>query len=89
MSFVMARPCGTPWAASRVKEDSPLTELGIRQADDVAWLLQQEVAEATSFELQVSPLGRTQETARRVLNMLPMARRDDARLMEVMAGVWE
>lgn len=70
--------------------DSPLTRLGIEQADAVAGLLRAEIAgDAQSFEMQVSPLGRARETAARVQRLLPLARREDARLMEVSVGCWD
>lgn len=71
------------------RKDSPLTKLGVQQADDVAQLLGEQISDVGSFELQFSPLGRTQETARRVLNVLPVASRDDIRLMEVTIGCWD
>ncbi|WP_077960680.1 histidine phosphatase family protein [Ensifer adhaerens] len=72
------------------QKDSPLTQRGIEQADLVAALLSAEIAaEAPAFEMHVSPLGRTCETANRVQRVLPLARREDARLMEVSVGSWD
>ncbi|MBD9623612.1 MULTISPECIES: histidine phosphatase family protein [Ensifer] len=70
--------------------DSPLTRLGVEQADAVANLLRAEIGdEVPSFEMHVSPLGRTRETAERVQRVLPLASREDARLMEVSVGCWD
>ena len=72
------------------QKDSPLTRRGIEQADLVAALLSTEIAGAApAFEMHVSPLGRTRETADRVERVLPLARREDARLMEVSVGAWD
>ena len=71
------------------QQDSPLTETGVRQAEDVGLLLRQHIADAGAFEMQLSPLGRARETARGVLNILPMDSREDSRLMEVTAGCWD
>ena len=72
------------------QKDSPLTRRGIEQADFVAALLHAEIeGDAQAFEMQVSPLGRTCETADRVQRVLPLARREDARLMEVSVGSWD
>lgn len=72
------------------QKDSPLTRCGIEQADFVAALLHAEIeGDAQAFEMQVSPLGRTCETADRVQRVLPLARREDARLMEVSVGSWD
>lgn len=72
------------------QEDSPLTERGMEQADRVAGLLSREIADnVQSFEMHVSPLGRTRETATRVQRVLPLTSREDARLMEVSIGAWD
>ncbi|MBB4234167.1 histidine phosphatase family protein [Rhizobium esperanzae] len=72
------------------QKDSSLTERGIEQADQAAKLLKKEIAGSErSFQLYVSPLGRTQETAARVKRILPLATQLDPRLMEVTTGSWD
>ncbi|AIC31426.1 phosphoglycerate mutase protein (plasmid) [Rhizobium etli bv. mimosae str. IE4771] len=72
------------------QKDSPLTTQGIEQADFVAEVLHCELAgDLRSFEMQVSPLGRTRETACRVQRLLPLVSTEDARLMEVTVGSWD
>lgn len=68
--------------------DSPLTQRGILQADQVAGRLAQEIGGCgTPFEIHVSPLGRARETAARIT--VPFPAREDARLMEVTTGCWD
>ncbi|MGH6808883.1 MAG: histidine phosphatase family protein [Ensifer adhaerens] len=70
--------------------DSPLTARGIEQADCAAELLQKEISGSQqSFQMDVSPLGRTRQTADRLMRVLPLVARDDARLMEVSVGSWD
>ncbi len=70
--------------------DSALTRRGVEQADLMASLLRDEIAETgQSFDLHVSPLGRVRETAERVTRLLPLAPREDVRLMEVTVGSWD
>lgn len=72
------------------QKDSPLTERGIEQADRVAKLLQKEISESRqSFQMHISPLGRTRQTAERVKRVLPLATHEEARLMEVSVGCWD
>ena len=72
------------------QKDSPLTERGIEQADRVAELLQNEILDSQqSFQMDVSPLGRTRQTADRLKRVLPLVTRDEARLMEVSVGSWD
>ena len=72
------------------QKDSPLTKRGIEQADLVAGLLRREIQETEQVvDLHVSPLGRARETADRVQRVLPLARREDDRLMEVSIGSWD
>lgn len=72
------------------QKDSPLTRRGVEQADLVANLLRAEIeGDAQSFDMHVSPLGRTRETAERVRRVLPLKTREDARLMEVSVGAWD
>ncbi len=56
----------------------------------MARLLRKEIAGSEqSFQLHVSPLGRTQETAARIGRVLPLAARPEPRLMEVTIGSWD
>lgn len=72
------------------QKDSPLTPRGILQADRVAARLAQEIgANGIPFEFYVSPLGRAQETAARIMLTVPFPAREDARLMEVTTGCWD
>lgn len=72
------------------QKDSSLTALGVEQADFVASILCHELSQADqSFEMQVSPLGRTRETASRVQRVLSLPSTEDARLMEVTVGSWD
>ncbi|AHG45880.1 phosphoglycerate kinase [Rhizobium leguminosarum bv. trifolii CB782] len=72
------------------QKDSSLTERGIEQAEQAAKLLKKEVAGSEdSFQLHVSPLGRTLETAARVKRILPLVARLEPRLMEVTVGSWD
>ncbi|WCK01074.1 histidine phosphatase family protein [Agrobacterium tumefaciens] len=72
------------------QKDSPLTTLGIEQADFVANVLYHELSvDGQSFEMQVSPLGRTRETASRIRRSLSLPSVEDARLMEVTVGSWD
>ncbi|NEJ18956.1 histidine phosphatase family protein [Rhizobium leguminosarum] len=72
------------------QKDSPLTERGIEQADCVAELLQKEISDSQqSFQMDVSPLGRTRQTADRLKRILPLVTRDEARLIEVSVGSWD
>lgn len=70
--------------------DSPLTECGIQQADRAAELLLKEISgNQQSFRMDISPLGRTRQTADRLLRVLPLVPHDEARLMEVSVGSWD
>lgn len=72
------------------QKDSPLTQLGIKQADSVAGLLHREILDAAhSCEIHISPLGRALETADRIRRVLPLPSRQDTRLMEVSVGSWD
>ena len=72
------------------QKDSSLTAHGVEQVDFVAGLLYRELAEdGQSFQMQVSPLGRTRETALRVKQVLALPSIEDARLMEVTVGSWD
>jgi len=70
--------------------DSQLTPRGIEQADQSGIVLAREIrGREDSFELHVSPLGRTKETAARITRSIILAARDEPRLMEVTVGSWD
>lgn len=72
------------------QQDSPLTAYGIQQADLVASALHREISSGDEpSEIQVSPLGRTRQTAARVQRVLPLRTMEDGRLMEVTIGSWD
>lgn len=69
------------------RSDSPLTEVGRRQAAAFGAVLSREVGQAAVW---TSPLARAAETARIVAGTLPGAEiRTDARLAEASFGQWE
>jgi len=70
--------------------DSPLTELGVRQARAVGRLLRDLVGDARGWRIVSSPLGRTRATAAIVAEALDEADIElDARLMEISCGDWD
>lgn len=72
------------------QKDSPLTERGLRQADEMGMLLLQQIgAMEDQFEGYASPLGRARETARRISQFVSLAFTDEPRLMEVSVGTWD
>ncbi|WP_426240422.1 histidine phosphatase family protein [Pararhizobium sp. DWP1-1-3] len=72
------------------QKDSPLTQRGILQVDQMAARLAQEIGgSGTSFDIDVSPLGRALETAARVTLAVPFTAREDVRLKEVTTGCWD
>ncbi|MGG7576846.1 histidine phosphatase family protein [Rhizobium sp. Nf11,1] len=83
----------TTWnAAGRFQghKDSPLTQRGQQQADQMGELLARELERSfDQIDVHVSPLGRTKETAARIARYVPLASRDDPRLMEVTTGSWD
>ncbi|WP_088684285.1 histidine phosphatase family protein [Rhizobium sp. R635] len=83
----------TIWnAAGRFQgqKDSPLTQRGQQQADQMGELLARELKRyAGQIDIHVSPLGRTKETAARIGRYVPLASRDEPRLMEVTTGSWD
>ena len=83
----------TAWNAQgryQGQKDSPLTKHGIAQADEMGMLLAQRIgAPAHEFTGYVSPLGRAQETARRISKFVPLRFADEPRLMEVSVGTWD
>jgi broad specificity phosphatase PhoE len=72
------------------KRDSSLTKRGLAQADEMGTLLLQHLAGTEhQFKGYVSPLGRAQETARRVSKVIPLTFVDEPRLMEISVGTWD
>ena len=70
--------------------DSPLTELGLRQAGWMGALLQDLTAATPVRRIVASPQGRAQHTARIVGDALGIDAIDtDPRLREVTLGVWD
>lgn len=70
--------------------DSPLTDLGRRQAQAVGRLLKDLLRSEPGWRIVASPLGRTQETAgiiAQALGGLPVE--TDARLIELSWGAWD
>jgi probable phosphoglycerate mutase len=69
--------------------DSPLTALGVRQAQAMAGLLADLTRiEGGSWRLVASPLGRTMETARIIGERLALPIEPEARLAEIDVGAW-
>ena len=82
----------TVWnAANRLQgsQDSPLTDRGLAQADRLGRRLAEDLAGQTHIDAQVSPLGRARQTAERIARHIPLAFRQDPRLVEVSFGDWE
>ena len=70
--------------------DSPLTPNGIAQADLTGRRLAAEISSHFDrYSLWVSPLGRARQTAERITASIPLAARDEPRLMEVTIGSWD
>lgn len=72
------------------QKDSPLTQRGVAQADLVTSILHREISRlGQSIDMQISPLGRTRETALRVQRLISTPALEDDRLMEVTTGSWD
>lgn len=72
------------------QKDSQLTPRGIEQADETGNLLASVIrGREEQFEFHVSPLGRTKETAARIVRSVPLVAKDEPRLMEVTVGSWD
>jgi probable phosphoglycerate mutase len=69
--------------------DSPLTDLGVRQAQAVARLLKDLTRGETGWRVISSPLGRARRTAESVGEALGAKVEEDARLIEVSWGDWD
>ena len=70
--------------------DSPLTELGIRQAGAMGSLLAGLIPNPSEWQIIVSPLGRAQTTARIIANALGIDDlHTDPRLIEITVGDWD
>lgn len=83
----------TEWNAEgrfQGQKDSPLTPGGRAQAHRVGLRLAEQLTEGTRADIYVSPLGRTQETARIVSALGDYARVQlEPRLQEVTTGSWD
>ena len=70
--------------------DSPLTDLGVRQARAVGGLLRGLVGDGRGWRIVASPLGRTRATADLIAEALDAATVEfDSRLMEISCGDWD
>jgi probable phosphoglycerate mutase len=70
--------------------DSPLTGLGVRQAQAVAGLLAELVTGEPGFRIVSSPLGRARSTADIIAQRLGVAEvEEDRRLIELSWGAWD
>jgi len=70
--------------------DSPLTELGMRQAAAVGVLLRELTAGEPGWRIVTSPLGRARRTAEIVAEALGVAEvEEDRRLIELSWGAWD
>lgn len=69
--------------------DSPLTEVGLRQARAVADLLADMTAGESGWRLVTSPLGRARRTAEIIAERLGLAVEEDRRLIELSWGSWD
>jgi probable phosphoglycerate mutase len=70
--------------------DSPLTELGVRQAHAVAHLLADMVDGEPGWRIVSSPLGRARSTAEIIARRLGLADvEEDRRLIELSWGAWD
>jgi broad specificity phosphatase PhoE len=70
--------------------DSPLTKLGVRQAQAMGRLVRELVGSEAGWRIVSSPLGRAQRTA--ILVGEPSGLRDvetDPRLIEITVGAWD
>ena len=69
--------------------DSPLTALGIRQAEAMADLLDREIADKAGWSIIASPLGRTRHTAQIIASRLGLSIEIEPRIIEVSFGSWD
>lgn len=69
--------------------DSPLTDLGRRQAQAVAGLLRDLTRAEPGWRVISSPLGRARDTAAAVAQVLGAEVEEDRRLMELSWGDWD
>jgi broad specificity phosphatase PhoE len=73
-------------------KDSPLTELGERQAAAMGSLLAELISDRDTIDIVASPLGRTKQTAQivaRALGLEPERLRFDDRLKEMSWGIYD
>ena len=69
--------------------DSPLTELGLKQAAAVGGLLRELTAGERGWRIVSSPLGRARRTAEIVARALGAEVEEDRRLIELSWGDWD
>ncbi len=70
--------------------DSPLTDLGVAQANAMGKRLAGLILDPKDWRIIVSPLGRAQATARIVADTLSVAEIEtDPRLIEITVGQWD
>ena len=70
--------------------DSPLTELGIRQAEAMGGLVRDLIGEDKGWRVVASPLGRAYRTAEVVANVVGLTDIEiDPRLIEITFGDWD
>lgn len=70
--------------------DSPLTELGVRQAQAVGGLLRSLIGPAAGWRVVSSPLGRARRTAEMIAEALQSGPvESDPRLIELSWGAWD
>ncbi|MGR3291212.1 MAG: histidine phosphatase family protein [Paracoccaceae bacterium] len=69
--------------------DSPLTDLGRRQAHDQSAILGDLICNRTDISYYCSPQGRASDTAAIALDPLAVKARTDDRLCEISFGLWQ
>jgi len=82
----------TPYNAERRMQghiDTPLTELGRRQAAAMGALLRTLIPDPAGWRIVSSPLSRARQTAQAVSDALGLPVETDPRLMEITVGAWE
>jgi len=73
-------------------KDTPLTQLGLRQAAQVGRILKRELETADGYSFVASPLARARATmciAREEMGLVPDDFVTDNRLMEINLGAWD
>ena len=73
-------------------KDTPLTDLGLKQAAQVGHILKRELGTADGYSFVCSPLARavaTMKIAREAMGLPPEGFATDTRLKEINLGVWD